>query len=127
RDHRGAVPGLLTARVRQQLPHLGPARPGPGARPAGQDRRKRRWPRPARRAVPASSGPMPTGRPPSAPADAGTAPARRTLPAPPPPPAPPPRRRSRAAQPPATQAPDRRTDRPPPAAPAAGSALATPP
>ena len=65
--------------------------------------------------------PMPTGRPPSAPADAGTARGRRTPPAPPPPPASPPRHRSRAARPPATPAPDRRSDQPPPAAPAAGS------
>ena len=47
----------------------------------------------------------PTGRRPSAPADAGTAPKRRTPPAPPPSPAPPPGAESRAARRPATPAP----------------------
>ena len=56
------------------------------------------------------------GRPPSGPADGGTAAGCRTRPARPRPRVPPLRRRSRAGRPPATPAPGRRTGRPPRAA-----------
>ena len=76
------------------------------------------------RAVHVLSSPeaTPSGRPRSAPADGGTAPARRTRAARPRPPAWPPRHRSRAARLPAIPVPGRRAARPPRPAAAAGSA-----
>ena len=89
----GLRPARPTVRARRPRPHPDRPRPRPGARPAGPGRPAGRWPRPAPRAPPACPGPGPTGRPPSGPADAGTAPGRRTRSGPPPPPAAPPPRR----------------------------------
>jgi hypothetical protein len=99
--------------ARRRRPRRARARPGRGARHGGRDRASGRWPAPRRGGCPAAAAATPIGRPPSAPADAGTAPwcrtraDRRRHPASPPAPG------SRAARQRATPAPDHRPARPP--------------
>ena len=76
------------APARARPPRRGRPQPRRGATPDGQDRPADRSSPPAPRASAVCRRMTPTGRPPSAPADAGTAPGRQTPPAPPPPPAP---------------------------------------
>ena len=95
-----------------------------GARPADPDRLPGRSPVPAPRAFAVFRRQAPTGRLPSAPADAGTGSERRTRPARPPPPAVRPGPGCPAARPRAILASGHRTGRLPLAARAAGPGLA---
>ena len=74
---RGPGPGPPTAPAPPPPPHPARPRPAPGARPADLDPRSDRSPPPAPRAAAAARRTWRTGRPPSAPADAGTRPGRR--------------------------------------------------
>src|SRR5262249_30132409 len=77
---RGPAPGRPTAPAPRRRSRPVRMRPGPGARRGGRDQSPGRWLRRGPGAPAAALAATPTGRSPSAPADGGTPPVRRTPP-----------------------------------------------
>ena len=120
---RGPVPGRPRAPVPRRRPHPARARPARGARHGGPGRPAGSVTSASADARPAVRSATRTSKPPSAPADAGTAPGHRSRAGRPRPPAPRPRPGYPAARRRATAAPDHRSGRPPRPPATAGSRL----